>query len=431
MKVDLDFVSQVQRKISVEVSAEAVNKEFSSAYGNLGQKARIKGFRPGKAPRSVVRGIYGDDVKSQVLERLVEQSLREAFREKGLQVVSRPEIDIGVLVEGSAFTFSAVVEVKPEIEVKDYLGLEVERVERFVEEEQVEMALSHLQDAHARLEPVESRDVVERGDFVLLDFVGTINGKSFPGCKKENFLLQVNGGNVLPQFEEAIVGLKKDMEHTINVTYPDGQVQPELAGKEVVFRVVVREIKRKVIPSLDDEFAKDASDCASLEELRVKVKAQLEAELREIQKGELKEQLLTQLIGKHPFEIPHAMVDQQISTLMERHQGRPGSLGSTSPEERSSIEQVHRELEPRAQHQVKTRLLIEKISALEKIDISNDELRRKIEEMVRLAKDKAVALREFYHRDDAREDLRLQMVFERTLDFLLERAKVKEVRPPA
>ncbi len=198
-----------------------------------------------------------------------------------------------------------------------------------------------------------------------------------------------------------------------------------------MFRVVVREIKRKVIPSLDDEFAKDASDCASLEELRVKVKAQLDAELREIQKGELKEQLLTQLIGKHSFEIPRAMVDQQISTLMERRQGRPGSLGSTSPEERSSIEQVHRELEPRAQHQVKTRLLIEKISALEKIDISNDELRRKIEEMVRLAKDKAVALREFYHRDDAREDLRLQMVFERTLDFLLERAKVKEVRPPA
>jgi trigger factor len=300
-----------------------------------------------------------------------------------------------------------------------------------VEEGQVEMALSHLQEAHAHLEPVESRDVVERGDFVLLDFVGTINGKSFPGCKKENFLLQVNGGNVLPQFEEAIVGLKKDMEHTINVTYPDGQVQPELAGKEVVFRVVVREIKRKIVPSLDDEFAKDASDCASLEELRVKVKVQLEAELREIQKEELKEQLLTQLIGKHPFEIPRAMVDQQINYLMERRQGRPGSPGSTSPEERSSIEQVHRELEPRAQHQVKARLLIEKISALEKIDISNDELHRKIEEMVRLTKDRAVALREFYRRDDARDNLRLQMVFERTLDFLLERAKVKEVKPLA
>ncbi|MFQ5574527.1 MAG: trigger factor, partial [Terriglobia bacterium] len=320
MKVDLDILSQFQRKISVEVSAEAVSEEFSRVYGSLGQKARIKGFRPGKAPRSVVEGIYGDEVRSQVLSRLVEQSLREVVREKGLQVVSRPEVEAGALVEGGAFTFSAVVEVKPEIEVKDYRGLEVERVKRSVEEAQVEAALGHLQDAHAHLEPVESRDIVERGDFVLLDFDGTIDGKSFSGSKGENFLLQVNGGNVLPQFEEAMVGLKKDMEHTIRVTYPKEQVERELAGKEVVFRVFVREIKRKVLPSLDDEFAKDASECASLEELKKKVKAQLESQMSEIQTGELKEQILTRLIENHPFEVPRSMVDQQIRYLLERQQ---------------------------------------------------------------------------------------------------------------
>jgi trigger factor len=429
MKVDLDILSQFQRKISVEVSAEAVSEEFSRVYGSLGQKARIKGFRPGKAPRSVVEGIYGDEVRSQVLSRLVEQSLREVVREKGLQVVSRPEVEAGALVEGGPFTFSAVVEVKPEIEVRDYRGLEVERIKRSVEEAQVEAALGHLQDAHAHLEPVESRDIVERGDFVLLDFDGAIDGKSFSGSKGENFLLQVNGGNVLPQFEEAMVGLKKDMEHTIRVTYPGDQVEREIAGKEVVFRVFVREIKRKVLPLLDDEFAKDASECASLEELKKKVKAQLESQMREIQTGELKEQILTRLIENHPFEVPRSMVDQQIRYLLERQQWRSGSRGSISSEKDSSIEQIRKELEPQAQHQIKARLLIEKISTLEKIDVSGEDIRRKIEELVRLAKDKGAALREFYRRDDAREDLRSQMVFERALDFLLEQAKMKEVKP--
>jgi trigger factor len=276
---------------------------------------------------------------------------------------------------------------------------------------------------------VESRDIVERGDFVLLDFDGTIDEKSFSGSKGENFLLQVNGGNVLPQFEEAMVGLKKDMEHTIRVTYPGDQVEREIAGKEVVFRVFVREIKRKVLPPLDDEFAKDASECASLEELKKKVKAQLESQMREIQTGELKEQILTRLIENHPFEVPRSMVDQQIRYLLERQQWRSGSRGSISSEKDSSIEQIRKELEPQAQHQIKARLLIEKISTLEKIDVSGEDIRRKIEELVRLAKDKGAELREFYRRDDAREDLRSQMVFERALDFLLEQAKMKEVKP--
>ncbi len=429
MKVDLDILSQFQRKISVEISAEAVSEEFSRVYGSVVQKARVKGFRPGKVPRSVVEGIYGDEVRSQVLSQLVEQSLREVVREKGLQVISRPEVEAGALVEGGVFTFSAVVEVKPEIEVKDYRGLEVERIERSVKEAQVEAALGHLQDAHSHLEPVESRDIVERGDFVILDFDGTINGKPFSGSKAENFLLQVNGGNVLPQFEEAMVGLKKDREHTIRVTYPEDQVDQELAGKEVMFRVVVKDIKRKVLPTLDDEFAKDASECTSLEELKKKVKAQLESQMSEMQAGELKEQILTRLIENHPFEVPRSMVDQQIRYLLERHQWRSGSRGSTSSEKDSSIEQMRKELEPQAQHQIKARLLIEKISTLEKIDVSDEDIQRKIEGMVRLAKDKGATLREFYRREDAREDLRSQMVFERALDFLLEQSKAKEVKP--
>ena len=328
MKVDVDIVSPIQRKIHIEIPGEAVRDEFSRVYGALSQRAKIKGFRPGKVPRTVLEGIYGDEAKSQTLSRLVEQSLREAVKENGLHVVSPPEVEPGELVEGSPFSFSAVVEIKPEIDLKDYLGLEVERIKMAVEDSQVDEALSGFQDAHAHLQPVEDRDVVEHGDCVLLDFSGTIDGKPFPGSQGENSLLQVDGQGTLSEFEEAIVGLKKDLDHNISVTYPKDSGNPELAGKAVDFRVHVKDIKKKILPPLDDDFAKDFGECGSLTELKDKVRTRLESELREIQNRELKEQLLTRLIETHPFEVPTAMVDQQLRYLMERHQRRFESGGS-------------------------------------------------------------------------------------------------------
>lgn len=430
MKIDVDVVSPIQRKIRVELPANKVSEEFFRIYEDLSQHAKIKGFRPGKAPRSVLRRLYGDEVKGKVLVRLVEDSLREVIRERGLQVVSRPEVEANDLEEGLAFAFSAVVEVKPEIEVKDYLGLEAKKVKLSVDDTQVELALRRLQERHAHLEPVEDRDIVEREDFVTLDFVGFIDGKPFQGSKGENYELKVGGGSALPQFEEALIGLKKGEEHTIRVAYPEDHSNRQLAGKVVVFSVTVQEIKRRSLPPLDDEFAKDYGECASLKELRQKIRARLESELKEIQTRDLKEQLLTRLIDVHPFEVPPAMVERQIRYFMERAQSRSGAQGSTSSGVGHSAEQVRRELEPHALRQVKSVLLLEKIAALEKIEVPDAEIQQRVEEMARSVGEKGTALRELYRRIDAREDLRFQMVSDRTLDFLLKQAKVKEVEPP-
>ena len=430
MKIDIDTVSPVQRKVRVELPADAVNKEFLRAYESLSQRAKIRGFRPGKAPRSVLKRLYGDEVRGQVLTRLVERSLSEVMRERGLHVVSRPEVEANDLEEGKAFAFSAVLQVKPEIDVKDYLGREVEKVKLSVEEPQAEAALRRLQDAHAHLEPVEDRDTVQRGDFAVIDFAGSVDGKTFPGGKGENYYVEVGGGNALPQFEEALVGLKKNGEHTISVAYPEDYSNRELAGKAVVFSVTVREIKKKILPPLDDEFAKDHGECASLEELKQKIRARLDNEVQAIQESALKEQIVTRLIEAHPFEVPPAMVDHQIRYLMERNQSRLASQGAASSRSGTSIEQMRKELEPHALRQVKATLLIEKIAALEKIEVPDREIQERIEEVARSAGERGAAIREIYRRDDAREDLCSQMVFDRTLDFLLKHAKVKEVAPP-
>ncbi|MFQ5684230.1 MAG: trigger factor [Candidatus Binatia bacterium] len=429
MKIDIDVVSPVQRKIRVELPADTVNEEFLRAYQGLGQRVKIKGFRPGKIPRPVLQGLYKSEVRRQVLSRLVERSLNEVIKERGLHVVTRPEVEANNLEEGKRFAFSVMVEVKPEIEVRKYLGQDLEKVKLSVEDTQVENALRRLQDSHAQVEPVEDRDVVEEGDYLNLDFVGSIDGKPLPGAKGENYPLEVGGGKALPEFEKTVVGLKKDGEHTISVTYPKDYFNQELAGKVVVFSVTVRAINRKILPPLDDEFAKDHGECATLDELRRKIRTQFENEFSQIQTEQLKEQLLTRLIDANPFEVPPAMVNQQLHYLLERQQSRFGSQGSAPSTERVSMEQMRKEMEPQARRQVQAMLLLEKIAGLEKISISDREVEARIQEIAGSAGKKGMTLRETYRRDDAREELRSQMLFDRTVEFVLHRARIKEVAP--
>jgi trigger factor len=429
MKIDLDELSPVQRKIRIELPPEKVANEFSRAYKDLSRRVRIKGFRAGRAPRSVLQGIYGDEVKGQVRSQLVEDSLGEVLKDRGLQIVSRPEIDAADLEEGREFSFSAVFEVKPEIDVKDYVGIEVEKVRFPVTDTQVDAALKRLQEGHARLEPVADRDVVEHGDFVTMDFVGFVGGKALAGGKGDNYLIEVGAGQALPQFDEALPGAKKGEEKRIEVPYPESYPNRELAGKTAEFSVVVREIKHKVLPAIDDEFAKDHGECSSLEDLKHIIRQRLEAELQQYQEEELKEQILNKLIAQHSFTPPNSMVERQTRYLMERNPSPAPTQGES--DETPTTEETRKTLEGRAVRQVQATLLVEKIARLENIEVEDRDLQERVQSMAKAAGERAKTLREFYSRPDAREDLRSQMVFERTLNFLLERANVIEVDPPA
>ena len=422
MKIDIDNLSSTQRKIRVELPGDTVDKEFVRAYENLGRQAKIKGFRPGKVPRSVLQGIYGDEVKGQVLSRLVERSLGEAIKERGLKVISEPEVDAETLEEGRAFAFSALVEVKPDVQAKDYVGIELKKVKLSVTDEQVDGALERLCNAHAQLVPVEDRDIVELGDFVTIDFSGTIDGQPMPGGRTENYSVEVGGGGVLPEFESGLVGLKKDAEATMKVPFPQDYFKREFAGKSALFSVTVKEIKKKVLPPLDDEFAKDHGASASLEELKKKIRSQLEVELGEFQKEALKEQLMERLVEKHSFDLPESLIDRQVRYLLERQQRNAAAAG-----EQPSIEDLKKELRPHAERQVKATLLLEKISENEKVDVLDADVQKRIEETARGAGEQASAVRQYYGRPEARESLKSQMIMDRTVEFLLDRAVTKEV----
>jgi trigger factor len=431
MKIDFDELSPVQRKVHIELPPDKVTSEFSRAYQDLGRRVRIKGFRVGKAPRSVLQGIYGDEIRGQVRSQLVEHSLGEVIKTRGLQIVSRPEIDAAEPQEGREFSFSAVFEVKPEVDIKDYVGIEVEKVRVAVTDDQVNEALQRLQQTHARLEPVGDREEIERGDFVTVDFVGSVGGKPLSGGKGENYLVEVGAGQALPQFDDALQGAKQGEEKNIRVTYPEDYRNRDLAGKTAEFSLVVREIKQKVLPILDDEFAKDHGECSSLEELKDVIRQRLEAELQQYQNEDLKEKILNYLIESHSFVPPTSMVERQTRYLMERNERNTSSASRSADSDAApTMDETRKALESRAIRQVQATLLVEKISRVEKINVEDRDVQDRIDQMARAAGERGMTVRDAYSRSEARDDLRSQIVFERTLDFLLERAKIREVDPP-
>jgi trigger factor len=428
MKIDIDELGPVQRKVRVELPAETVAGEFSRAYKNLGQRVRVKGFRAGKIPRIILQGIYGDEVKGEVRSHLVEESLGEIIKDRGLQIVSRPEVEANELAEDGSFSFSAVFEIKPEIDARDYLGVEVERVRLSITDSQVEEALRRLQEGHARLEPVEGRETVRKGDFVTLDFEGSIAGKPFSGSKGENYLVEIGAGRALPQFEAAVTGLRKAERQTVQVNYPEDYPNKDIAGKAVEFSVVVREIKERVLPALDDEFAKDHGECASLDELKSRIRMRLEDDLKRYQDEDLKEKIVSRLLESHSFATPRSMIERQTRYLMERYQNElsQGDSDANAPR----MEEARKTLEARATRQVQATLLVEKISQLENIAVTDKDVQARVDSLARAAGDRAKTVREIYSRPDSRDELRAQLVFDRTVGFLLERAKIKEVDPP-
>jgi len=274
---------------------------------------------------------------------------------------------------------------------------------------------------------VENRDLAQTGDFVTLDFTGTIDGKEFPGGKADNYQIEVGGGQTLPEFDKAAVGARRGEAKSVQVRFPDDYPNRDLSGKTADFTITVQEIKQKVLPPLDDEFAKEHGECGSLDDLKNRVRGRLEEEFKKYQDGELKERILNRIIESHSLTPPPAMVERQTRYLMERYQDRSGEGGVPDA---PSMEEARKAFEARAMRQVQATLLVEKIAQTEKIEVPDTVVQERIENLARAAGERGKSLRQYYSRHEALDELRSQLVFDRTLDFLLERANLKEVDAP-
>ena len=417
VKIDVEDLGSTKKRLQIEVPGEIVTREIASAYRKLSKKARIKGFRPGKVPRAILQRYYGDYINNEVIGTLINDTYFQAISDKDIKPVSQPTIDNGTLEEGKAFEYSATVEVKPDIHVKDYLGLKLQERKAKVAKEDVERKLRELQDLHAQLVTVEERKGVREGDFVIIDYEGFSEGKPFEGSSEKDFMLRVGSGGFLPGFDEKLIDLQRDDEKEVEMTFPDNH--PTMAGRQAVFRVRIKEIKKKIVPKLDDEFAKDIGEYKDLKELKARIREDLERKEEESIRRDLEKQLIEKLIEGNSFDVPRSMVEGQIDYFVADTKIRLASQGLALKDVGVEEAKLRKDFEEAAVKRVKQGLILEKISALEGISVKDEVVTERLREISLRTNQNAGKVREYYQKGDRMEELKARILEDKTLDFLM------------
>jgi trigger factor len=427
MKANVEEISSIKKKVSIEISEDQVNKEVESFYKDLGKKAKIKGFRPGKVPRNILERYFKDYVKAEVIQKLIEETYPKALSETDLHPVSPPVIDPGGFEDGKPFQYSAVIEVKPDIQLEGYTGLKIEGKKEEVKDQEVEERLKALQNLHANLKTISEARPIQTGDYVIVDYEASTGGKPLEGGKAIDFTVEVGSGQFIPAFEEKLIGLKPEEEKEIEVSFPEDYGYQKWAGKTVSFHVKIKEIKEKILPPLDDEFAKDLGDYSSFEELKVKLKGEIEKEKELALERQLKDQVVDQLLEINPFDVPESLVGEQAKAMVSDTKLRLAAQGVALKNVGVSEEKLQEDYKAMAQKQVRTFLILEKIAGAEGIAVTDEEADDRLREMSERMHQKFDVVKRYYEKNGLLPEVKAGIIRDKTLNFLLEKANISYV----
>jgi trigger factor len=385
MKIQVETVSPVEKKVTIEIDPERVAQEMSRAYAGLGRRVKLRGFRQGKAPRKVLERNFRDEVEREVLERLVSQTFGEAVREEEIAAVAPPHVQVAEpgLGEGQPLRYTARVEVKPKLEPRDYRGLEVTRRPPEVTEQMVADELTRLQDSSAQLVPIEGRFEAQQGDHATIDYEGTIDGKPFDGGKAEGVTVQVRTGDFFQGEIGELAGRRLGETLELDQPFPADHRTPDLRGKVAHFRIALKGLKARQVPSLDDELAKDLGleGVSTLEALRARIRADLEAREKRRADAEQKDALVKAALQKNDFEVPPAMVERAIDAMLEGTAERFARQGIDIRQLDLDVARLRADLREQALLQVKGALLLEAIAEAEKIEVTDEDLQAEVARM--------------------------------------------------
>jgi trigger factor len=427
MKANVEEISSIKKKVSIEIPEDQVTKEVESFYKDLGKKAKIKGFRPGKVPRDILERYFKDYVKAEVVQKLIQDTYPQALSEADLQPVSPPVIDPGEFAEGKSYQYSAVIETKPDITLGGYTGLMIEGKKEGAKDEEVEERLKALQNLHANLKNLSEARPIQAGDYVILDYEASMGGKPLEGGKAVDFTVEVGSGQFIPAFEEKLIGVKPEEEKTMEVSFPEDYGYQKWAGKTISFDVKIKEIKEKILPPLDDEFAKDLGDYSSFEELREKLKGEIEKEKELALERQLKDLVVDQLLEANPFEVPESLVEEQAKAMVSDTKLRLAAQGVALKNMGVSEEKLQEDYRAMAQKQVRTFLILEKIAGQERIEVTDEEAEGRLREMSERMHQKFDVVKRYYEKNGLLPEVKAGIIRDKTLNFLLEKAMVNYV----
>ena len=414
-------------KLTFTIEAEKFDEAMKRVYAKTAKYFTIPGFRKGKAPMNIVEQHYGTEIfYEDTFNELVPDIYDEAIKENKIEAVSRPDIDITQMEKGKELIFTATVQTKPEVELGKYKGIELKKIEYNVSDKDVEHELGHMAEHNARLITVEDRPV-EKGDIAVIDFEGFLDGKPFEGGKAEKHELEIGSNTFIPGFEDQVIGMKIDEEKDLNVTFPEDYFSKDLAGKPVVFKVKLHEIKKKELPKMDDEFAKDVSEFDTLEELKNNIKDRLQKENDEKAKYETEDAAIKAVCDNVKLDIPSGMLETEIDNMLKDTEQRLQYQGLTLKQYYKLIgkpETVLRdEMKETAEKNVKSRLVIEAIIKAEDIKPEEEKVEEKLKEMAKsYGKTEEEMLKNTYLKDYITENMKV----EKAIDFIIENAKFKK-----
>jgi trigger factor len=416
----------VRHRLEVQLGAGRVRKAFDRAYRDLARQARIKGFRPGKVPRSVLERLYGASIAEEIEEMLVRESLADAISQVGLDPVTAPAIDAEPPRPDADYSYVAHVEVKPAISLPDLEGLPARKPRVAVGDDEVLLELERLRERHAPIAEEPEGTAAARGHLLSIDFVGRIDGAPFEGGSGRGVELEIGSGRFLAGFEEQLIGAVSGEDRRVEVSFPETYGDPRLAGKQAIFEVHVAEVKRRQLPELDDEFAKDLGDFETLDGLRDRIRQDL-TEMRErAARTTLRRSLLDVLIERTAFEVPIGLAEQQLERRLRQASAQ---LHGSVPEDalHEQLDRWREEWRPAAEREVRESLLLEAVARARGFEVGAEEIAGHVERLAASQGVSAAQLRQALEADALEAMARGQLLDEKALEFLASTAKVEEL----
>jgi trigger factor len=428
MKTTVEEISSTKKKIVVEIDENEVSRKLDEAYHALSRDVKIPGFRPGKAPRSLLETRFGSRVREDVSRDFVANTLPAALSETDVNPLGYPEIEKDVLTKGKPFVYSASMEVRPAFEVKDYKGVEIEKENVNVTDEQVQGRLDSIVQSHGKLKPVEDRSTVEENDYVVLDYQAFEGEAPLEDIYAENYMLHVGSGDFHPSFEKALVGLEKGTQKDIEVDFEETYHHSKLAGKHVRFRVTVSEINTIELPPLDDDFARGlGGDFADLEDLKNKVRESMLAEMERRVDQEAKQRLLEKISASVEIDLPEVLVTSELSYAIDSVKQNLARSGLSVEKAGISDEKLGKDLRPASEKRAKELLVLGQIARQENLDVEDSDLDEAFNSMAAAMSQPAEVMRRYYESKGLMDGLKEKLLEEKTLKYLIDNANLIEV----
>jgi trigger factor len=407
-----------KREIAVEVPAQEVQRETEALIQKYQKLARLPGFRKGHVPASIIRQRFSEDIKTEVVEALVPRYFRQEAEKQGLVPVSQPRVTDLHIHDGEPLRFKASFEILPEIKVEGYKDLRADKPVIEITDEEVQQALNHLQEQHATFDAIEGRTLAD-GDFAQVSLDGRPKDGEGQPVRMDDVLVEIGGKNTMPEFTEHLRGGSAGDEKTFEVKYPEDSNDQRLRGKTFDYTVKVLSLKKKSLPELNDAFAKELGDFTGIDDVKKRVRENMEAEKKHTAEHEAKDKLVAELVKRNDFEVPEAMVDRQIDVRLERGLRALASQGMRAEDmKKMDLNRLRSGQRDQAVQEVKASLLLDRIADLEKLEVSDEEIDHEIEALALQTKQTSEAVRARLTRDGALDRIRNRIRNEKTLNFL-------------